>query len=221
MLRSLVGSEMCIRDRVPGKSPKKVFSVGNETLEFTDSEAEGSNSDGAEVAAPEKVAEVASITAPAKKLTTSKSKGTLSELPLVMSSAALGKTSGAYLFQGSGAKVDMSGDTGAIGRIEVDKHKGLAVDLKGIKYAGDLFSCPGLMVVNTHGSEAKIETVLDAFIQLCPIEDHLNMETVVGGDLAEYEPERANPTQGSPEEENGKSANKSTKSSKLKRSATL
>ena len=53
----------------------------------------------------------------------------------------------------------------------------------GTQYAGNLYSGPTLWAVNMGGSEAKIENALDSFVQLKPIGDQLNTETMLEGTL--------------------------------------
>jgi len=184
-------------------TPKKKlsFALGNGTIELTDSSASDDDEDDEE-AAPMAVEEepssqpavkqeagalVEDTTAPPKKR--AKQAGIASELPLVLAASALGKCGGAFLMQSGDKSIGLTGDTGAVGKIEVDKKDGIIIDLKGVKYQGTAYACSSLCVVNVGGSEAKIEVVLNSFLQLEHLNDTLQTETMLEGNLDGYDVE--------------------------------
>ena len=50
-----------------------------------------------------------------------------------------------------------------------------------MKYQGTAYACSSLCVVNVGGSEAKIEVVLNSFLQLEHLNDTLQTETMLEG----------------------------------------
>lgn len=51
----------------------------------------------------------------------------------------------------------------------------------GVVYAGGLFSSAGVMIVNVGAAEAKIETMLNSFVQLTPVGNQLQTENLLQG----------------------------------------
>ena len=118
-----------------------------------------------------------------------------SAMPLEMASTAA-KT--AVLCQSTDPKLDMKGDVGIVGRIKVDKKadRMVQIDLNGVEYAGNLFSCHSLCVVSVgtktdaegnKSDNAKIETVLNEVVQLERAGDVFSKETTTGGSISGYD----------------------------------
>ena len=98
-----------------------------------------------------------------------------SELPLVMprGGGRTGRTTVLVQADGAGDAFDVSGDVGAVGRLTSSK-SGLILDLQGHRYAGTIVPCATHLVVGIGKSEAKVESIVNDFVQL----EHL--ESVIG-----------------------------------------
>ncbi|GLJ09403.1 hypothetical protein SUGI_0108750 [Cryptomeria japonica] len=83
--------------------------------------------------------------------------------------------------------LDFSGDVGAIGRLAVSKTSSndheILLDLKGAIYKTTVVPSYTFCVVNFGTSEAKIEAIMDDFIQLQPHSNIYEAETMVEGTL--------------------------------------
>lgn len=83
--------------------------------------------------------------------------------------------------------LDFSGDVGAVGRLVVSdtstKDHDILLDLKGTIYKTTIVPSYTLCVVNIGQSEAKIEAIMDDFIQLQPHSNVYETETMVEGTL--------------------------------------
>ncbi|KAK7317053.1 hypothetical protein RJT34_00967 [Clitoria ternatea] len=91
------------------------------------------------------------------------------------------------LIECQGDSVDLSGDVGAVGRIMIsDSQSGdqeMYLDLKGTIYKTSIVPCRTFCVVSFGQSEAKIEAIMNDFIQLKPQSNVYEAETMVEGTL--------------------------------------
>lgn len=86
------------------------------------------------------------------------------------------------LVECEGDSIDMSGDVGAVGRISISNHE-MLLDLKGTIYKTTIVPSRTFCVVSFGQTEAKIEAVMNDFIQLKPHSNVYEAETVVEGTL--------------------------------------
>lgn len=107
-----------------------------------------------------------------------------SSLPLVISEKLQRAKA---LVECEGESIDLSGDMGAVGRIVVpDTAKGnheMFMDLKGTIYKTTLVPSRTFCIVSFGQSEAKIEAIMNDFIQLKPQSNVYEAETMVEGTL--------------------------------------
>jgi len=68
---------------------------------------------------------------------------------------------------------DLTGDSGAVGRVHVEKKKGIILDLKGHQYLAHLRRCPTLLLVSVGDEEAKVEDVVETLCVLTHQHDQL------------------------------------------------
>lgn len=91
------------------------------------------------------------------------------------------------LIECQGDSIDLSGDMGAVGRVIIsDSPSGdqeMYLDLKGTIYKTSIIPCRTFCVVSFGQSEAKIEAVMNDFIQLKPQSNVYEAETMVEGTL--------------------------------------
>ncbi|XP_058774517.1 DNA-binding protein BIN4 [Vicia villosa] len=91
------------------------------------------------------------------------------------------------LLECQGDSIDLSGDMGAVGRIIIsDSLSGdpeMCLDLKGTVYKTSIVPCRTFCVVSFGQSEAKIEAIMNDFVQLNPPSDVYEAETMVEGTL--------------------------------------
>ncbi|KAL0718211.1 hypothetical protein Bca4012_067533 [Brassica carinata] len=116
------------------------------------------------------------------KNTKPSSSGSSSRLPLVLSEK-VNRTK--VLVECEGDSIDLSGDMGAVGRVVVsDTTEDVLLDLKGIALVLDDYSHQRMhFQVNVGQSEAKIEAIMNDFIQLTPVSNVYEAETMVEGTL--------------------------------------
>jgi hypothetical protein len=96
-----------------------------------------------------------------------------SSLPLTVARRSAAAASRTVLVQVEDAKFDLSGDVGAIGRLTTLPNEGLVLDLKGMQYAGTIVPSCSLAVVGFSGGEARIESIVNDFVQLEPLSNVL------------------------------------------------
>lgn len=84
--------------------------------------------------------------------------------------------------------LDLSGDTGAVGRFSASKKK-VELDLKGVTYAGSVLKCHTLctVVVNQHDGKAEIKEVFGNFVHLSQTADVRDKEVMAGGSFDDFE----------------------------------
>ncbi|KAJ1277880.1 hypothetical protein BS78_04G036800 [Paspalum vaginatum] len=91
------------------------------------------------------------------------------------------------LIECDGDSVDLSGDVGAVGRIVVSNgpigNQDLLLDLKGTIYKTTIVPCRTFCIVSVGQSEAKIESIMNDFIQLEPQSNLFEAETMMEGTL--------------------------------------
>ncbi|KAL5738873.1 hypothetical protein ACOSP7_031634 [Xanthoceras sorbifolium] len=107
-----------------------------------------------------------------------------STLPLVLSEKVQRTKA---LVECEGDSIDLSGDMGAVGRIVIpDTANGsheMYLDLKGTIYKTAIVPSRTFCVVSFGQSEAKIEAIMNDFIQLKPLSNVYEAETMVEGTL--------------------------------------
>ncbi|CAK9172446.1 unnamed protein product [Ilex paraguariensis] len=107
-----------------------------------------------------------------------------SRLPLVLSEKVQRSKA---LVECEGESVDLSGDVGAVGRIIIsDNQSGnqeMLLDLKGTIYKTTIVPSRTFCVVSFGQSEAKVEAIMNDFIQLKPQSNVYEAETMVEGTL--------------------------------------
>lgn len=91
------------------------------------------------------------------------------------------------LIECDGDSIDLSGDIGAVGRIVVSNsptgNQDLLLDLKGTVYKTTIVPSRTFCVVSVGQSEAKIESIMNDFIQLEPQSNLFEAETLMEGTL--------------------------------------
>ncbi|KAL2558880.1 DNA-binding protein BIN4 [Forsythia ovata] len=107
-----------------------------------------------------------------------------SRLPLVLSEKVQRSKA---LIECEGDSIDLSGDVGAVGRIVISdvpstNHE-MLLDLKGTVYKTTIVPSRTFCVVSFGPSEAKIEAIMNDFIQLKPQSNVYEAETMVEGTL--------------------------------------
>ncbi|XP_048617926.1 DNA-binding protein BIN4 [Brassica napus] len=109
------------------------------------------------------------------------SSGSNSRLPLVLSEK-VNRTK--VLVECEGDSIDLSGDMGAVGRVVVsDTTEDVYLDLKGTIYKSTIVPSRTFCIVNVGQSEAKIEAIMNDFIQLTPQSNVYEAETMMEGTL--------------------------------------
>ncbi|KAL5699530.1 hypothetical protein ACHQM5_030416 [Ranunculus cassubicifolius] len=107
-----------------------------------------------------------------------------SRLPLVMSDKVQRSKA---LVECEGEAIDMSGDVGAVGRVVItDPPSGdpeMLLDLKGTIYRTTIIPSRTFCVVSFNQTEAKIEAIMNDFIQLQPVSNVYEAETMIEGTL--------------------------------------
>ncbi|KAJ4868077.1 DNA-binding protein BIN4 [Raphanus sativus] len=110
-----------------------------------------------------------------------KFQGSSSRLPLVLSEK-VNRTK--VLVECEGDSIDLSGDMGAVGRVVVsDTTEDMFFDLKGTIYKSTIVPSRTFCVVNVGQSEAKIEAIMNDFVQLTRVSNVYEAETMVEGTL--------------------------------------
>ncbi|KAK1399378.1 DNA-binding protein BIN4 [Heracleum sosnowskyi] len=79
--------------------------------------------------------------------------------------------------------IDLSGDVGAVGRVVITDNQDMLLDLKGTIYKTTIVPSRTFCVVSFGQSEAKIEAIMNDFIQLTPQSNVYEAETMVEGTL--------------------------------------
>ncbi|XP_039120246.1 DNA-binding protein BIN4 [Dioscorea cayenensis subsp. rotundata] len=128
------------------------------------------------------------------------------------------------LVECDGDSIDLGGDVGAVGRIVISNgSKGnheMLLDLKGTIYRSTIVPSRTFCIVSVGQSEAKIEAIMNDFIQLEPQSNVFEAETMVEGTLdgfsfdSDEEGEkipRINADQSNSNNENGDQANKKSR----------
>ncbi|KAK9097745.1 hypothetical protein Syun_024790 [Stephania yunnanensis] len=107
-----------------------------------------------------------------------------SSLPLVMSEKVLRSK---VLVECEGDSIDLSGDLGAVGRVVIsDAPSGnheMLLDLKGTIYKTTIVPSRTFCVVSFGQAEAKVEAIMNDFIQLTPQSNVYEAETMLEGTL--------------------------------------
>ncbi|XP_006646880.1 DNA-binding protein BIN4 [Oryza brachyantha] len=91
------------------------------------------------------------------------------------------------LIECDGDSIDLSGDIGAVGRIVISNspngNQDLLLDLKGTVYKSTIVPSRTFCVVSVGQTEAKIEAIMNDFIQLEPQSNLFEAETMMEGTL--------------------------------------
>ncbi|OUZ99229.1 hypothetical protein BVC80_8967g37 [Macleaya cordata] len=147
-----------------------------------------------------------------------------SRLPLLMSEKVHRSK---VLVECEGDSIDMSGDVGSVGRLVIADtpcgNSELLLDLKGTIYKTTIVPSRTFCIVNFGQAEAKIEAVMNDFIQLKPHSNVYEAETMIEGTLEGFSFEsdeeadkipKAKPQgeEGEEQEANGKIKGKADKS---------
>lgn len=107
-----------------------------------------------------------------------------SRLPLVLADKVQRSKA---LVECEGESIDLSGDLGSVGRVVVSDspsgNQDVLLDLKGTIYKMTILPSRTFCVVSFGQSEAKIEAIMDDFIQLKPQSNVYEAETMVEGTL--------------------------------------
>ncbi|CAM0946918.1 unnamed protein product [Alopecurus aequalis] len=105
-------------------------------------------------------------------------------LPLIMSDKVQRSKA---LVECDGDSIDLSGDIGAVGRIVISNgptgNQDLLLDLKGTVYKSTIVPSRTFCVVSMGQTEAKIEAIMNDFIQLEPHSNLFQAETMMEGTL--------------------------------------
>lgn len=105
-------------------------------------------------------------------------------LPLIMSDKVQRSKA---LVECDGDSIDLSGDIGAVGRIVISNgptgNQDLLLDLKGTVYKSTIVPSRTFCVVSMGQTEAKIEAIMNDFIQLEPHSNLFEAETMMEGTL--------------------------------------
>ncbi|KAL4575698.1 hypothetical protein LXL04_011782 [Taraxacum kok-saghyz] len=104
-----------------------------------------------------------------------------SRLPLVLADKVQRSKA---LVECEGESIDLSGDLGSVGRVVVSSgNQDVLLDLKGTIYKMTILPSRTFCVVSFGQSEAKVEAIMDDFIQLKPQSNVYEAETMVEGTL--------------------------------------
>lgn len=110
--------------------------------------------------------------------------GSSSRVPLVLSEKVLRSK---VLVECEGDSIDLSGDVGAVGRViisdESSENHEMLLDMKGTIYRTTIVPSRTFCVVSFGQSEAKIEAIMNDFVQLKPQSNVYEAETMVEGTL--------------------------------------
>ncbi|XP_062119922.1 DNA-binding protein BIN4 isoform X2 [Humulus lupulus] len=155
------------------KSPKKELQVdGHTTIKEEKSSLKKEASDDVEMKEEE---------APEKQVESQVSSG---RFPLILSEKVQRTKA---LVECEGDSIDLAGDVGAVGRVVIsDTASGdheMYLDLKGTIYKTTIVPSRTFCVVSFGQSEAKIEAIMNDFIQLKPQSNVFESETMVEGTL--------------------------------------
>eukprot|EP01134_Creolimax_fragrantissima_P005108 CFRG5108T1 len=85
------------------------------------------------------------------------------------------------------SEVDLDGDTGAVGRFFAKPNDDniIKLDLKGYTYSGKPRPCSTFMVVKVNSGEAKVESLIDTYLDLECIDSVYNATEVLTGNIDE------------------------------------
>lgn len=94
--------------------------------------------------------------------------------------------SNSYWLEGGHPELDLTGDTGAVGRFMCDaRTQSVTLDLKGYMFKGGLHQCNSFLVVNlgAGGPDAKVEHVVNRFFAVDCVGSAMDAETVFEGQV--------------------------------------
>lgn len=111
-----------------------------------------------------------------------RTKRALSTLPLVFGDKVHRSK---VLLECEGDALDVSGDVGAVGRLSVSANQDndFLLDLKGVIYKATILPSNTFFVVNIGQTEAKVEAIMNDFVQIQPSANVFDTETMIEGTL--------------------------------------
>ncbi|KJE90556.1 hypothetical protein CAOG_008553 [Capsaspora owczarzaki ATCC 30864] len=115
----------------------------------------------------------------------SKAKATAA-LPVGAIPLVLGKPATAFLMETTEPQLNLSGDTGSVGRLVVnaqDAAAPLVLDLKGLIFQGTVVPSNTFMLVTIGPNEARIDATVNNVIHTTCLGDALDSMTVVEGSI--------------------------------------
>ncbi|KAK9064843.1 hypothetical protein SSX86_016225 [Deinandra increscens subsp. villosa] len=154
-----------------------------------------------------------------------------SRLPLVLADKVQRSK---VLVECEGDSIDLSGDLGSVGRVVISEspsgNQDMLLDLKGTIYKTTIMPSSTLCVVSFGQSEAKIEAIMNDFIQLKAQSNVYEAETMVEGTLEgfsfesedegdKHAPRQTDENEGGEPQTNGKSKGKSEAAKKKGKTA--
>ncbi|KAI3800242.1 hypothetical protein L1987_35553 [Smallanthus sonchifolius] len=154
-----------------------------------------------------------------------------SRLPLVLADKVQRSK---VLVECEGESIDLSGDLGSVGRVVISDspsgNQDMLLDLKGTIYKTTIIPSRTLCVVSFGQTEAKIEAIMNDFIQLKPQSNVYEAETMVEGTLERFSfdsedegdkhaSRQADENEGGEPQTNGKSRGKSEATKKKAKTA--
>ncbi|KAL0738562.1 hypothetical protein Bca4012_014772 [Brassica carinata] len=166
--------EPAVKKAPKKKSPKKKANSGHQSPKKENNEQEILKTE-------DKVTDATVAEEVTKDKNVKPSSGSSSRLPLVLSEK-VNRTK--VLVECEGDSIDLSGDMGAVGRVVVsDTNEDVYLDLKGTIYKSTIVPSRTFCIVNVGQSEAKIEAIMNDFIQLTPQSNVYEAETMMEGTL--------------------------------------
>lgn len=171
-----VNAEMTPKVAMKRKSPKK--RVNTEDVKLKE---EKKTNDNVKIEGEGGIVDVPEEVIPEKHV---EPRVTSSTLPLVLPEKV---SRSKALVECEGESIDLSGDMGAVGRVIIaetpSKEPEMFLDLKGTIYKTTIVPSRTFCVVSIGQSEAKIEAIVNDFVQLAPQSNVYDAETMVEGTL--------------------------------------
>ena len=90
------------------------------------------------------------------------------------------------LLQIDNPELDLSGDTGAVGRFNA-KRRSVHLDLKGVTYGGALVKSHTLCTVVVNDGKAEVKEAFNSFVHLAKTADYSDKEEIEGADFDNFD----------------------------------
>ena len=90
------------------------------------------------------------------------------------------------LLQIDNPELDLSGDTGAVGRFNA-KRRSVHLDLKGVTYGGSLVKSHTLCTVVVNDGKAEVKEAFNSFVHLAKTADYSDKEEIEGADFDNFD----------------------------------